>query len=624
MATREERIASRWERIQQRLKADNKGPGGTQESERDETKISVAAKGQIKSSRDLVDSVYAQGWQKVSDIIKDADFRESVRRIEHEKQHGERISALRQEMDNSSSCRENIEQNWAKISQLKVPQDLYQAIMEQKLECNKLLTVKDQIKAAFEQQNKQKSEQYVMLLKKQESDITQLLWRMHKEFKGLKEEYETQLIEIEKAFMEERRTISEKNKKELDNLMVERRDQELNILEIKKSRDAKYHEDLGKVRLEDQEQYNKLKMNLENHIQLLEQQLEEMRAIYQLNTEKLNYNFQVLKEREKENQITVDQQKRREKRLKESLATYKAKYEKSDKLYKDTNKDLSEEYQRITKQYKELQRKFKHFEKVDIQKYNEIWQMNEAEIMETVQKVVQADRVIHEQILGFLWETPDLNFSSILKKQSIGGKDEEKEEGDNGDDQISKFEGGTSAYTKEEIQQVLHLLIVEVPFLIERKVRGKALDSIKPDQRFLYQADSILRALGVQSVEDLNELADLYYKNQKEDFVKLLRHYVSKRNHKSTQHRIDEKSQGRQKDGAPENLSQQRRQNAKEFWNALANVLGNNKLKMYSSLEQWLGNYNKLLDTRRDMLEDIQSLQEQNAQLKELLKNMMN
>jgi len=52
-------------------------------------------------------------------------------------------------------------------------------------------------------------------------------------------------------------------------------------------------------------------MNLENNIQLLEQQLEEMKSTYQLNNEKLNYNFQVLKEREKENMDTVDHQKRK-------------------------------------------------------------------------------------------------------------------------------------------------------------------------------------------------------------------------------------------------------------------------------------------------------------------------
>jgi len=45
--------------------------------------------------------------------------------------------------------------------------------------------------------------------------------------------------------------------------------------------------------------------------QLLEQQLQQMRATYQLNQEKLEYNFQVLKKRDDENTITKSQQKRK-------------------------------------------------------------------------------------------------------------------------------------------------------------------------------------------------------------------------------------------------------------------------------------------------------------------------
>ena len=46
-------------------------------------------------------------------------------------------------------------------------------------------------------------------------------------------------------------------------------------------------------------------------VQLLEQQLQQMRATYQLNQEKLEYNFQVLKKRDEENTITKSQQKRK-------------------------------------------------------------------------------------------------------------------------------------------------------------------------------------------------------------------------------------------------------------------------------------------------------------------------
>jgi len=55
------------------------------------------------------------------------------------------------------------------------------------------------------------------------------------------------------------------------------------------------------------------------YLQLLEQQLQQMRATYQLNQEKLEYNFQVLKKRDEENTITKSQQKRKITRYIETL-----------------------------------------------------------------------------------------------------------------------------------------------------------------------------------------------------------------------------------------------------------------------------------------------------------------
>ncbi|CAN0274696.1 unnamed protein product, partial [Discosporangium mesarthrocarpum] len=52
----------------------------------------------------------------------------------------------------------------------------------------------------------------------------------------------------------------------------------------------------------------------------LEQQLEEMRATYQLNTEKLEYNYRVLTERDMENGATLTHQKRKLTKLKDALS----------------------------------------------------------------------------------------------------------------------------------------------------------------------------------------------------------------------------------------------------------------------------------------------------------------
>ena len=49
---------------------------------------------------------------------------------------------------------------------------------------------------------------------------------------------------------------------------------------------------IDELRLRDAEDLHATKIKLETDVQILEQQLESMRASYQLNQEKLEYNFQ--------------------------------------------------------------------------------------------------------------------------------------------------------------------------------------------------------------------------------------------------------------------------------------------------------------------------------------------
>ena len=71
--------------------------------------------------------------------------------------------------------------------------------------------------------------------------------------------------------------------------------------------------------MRDAEDVHATKIKLETDVQILEQQLQSMRASYQLNQEKLEYNFKILKKRDDENTITNSQQKRRLTRLQDNL-----------------------------------------------------------------------------------------------------------------------------------------------------------------------------------------------------------------------------------------------------------------------------------------------------------------
>ena len=99
-------------------------------------------------------------------------------------------------------------------------------------------------------------------------------------------------------------------------------------------------------------------------MQGLEQQLEEMRALYQLNAEKLEYNLRVLSERVKENEKAIQHHKRKLARLQDVLSGLITKYADTDKKFQHENNILTEQYRRITEQYKDLQLKFQYFEQV--------------------------------------------------------------------------------------------------------------------------------------------------------------------------------------------------------------------------------------------------------------------
>jgi hypothetical protein len=55
----------------------------------------------------------------------------------------------------------------------------------------------------------------------------------------------------------------------------------------------------------------------------------------------------------------------------------------------------------------DLQAKFRHFGTVDAAKYSQLWRLQQQEACGLVRQLLAADRVIHEQQLGWQWAAPD-------------------------------------------------------------------------------------------------------------------------------------------------------------------------------------------------------------------------
>ena len=91
---------------------------------------------------------------------------------------------------------------------------------------------------------------------------------------------------------------------------------------------------IEKLRIDGAKSYAELKISMETEIQNLEKCYEDMKALYRLNTEKLDYNLKVLKEKQEENAHLSDELKRKDQNLNNRLRKLTKDYIDFDKKFK--------------------------------------------------------------------------------------------------------------------------------------------------------------------------------------------------------------------------------------------------------------------------------------------------
>ncbi|KAF5913011.1 hypothetical protein HPG69_008962 [Diceros bicornis minor] len=260
-------------------------------------------------------------------------------------------------------------------------------------------------------------------------------------------------------------------------------------------------------------------------LRILEQQLQQMKATYQLNQEKLEYNFQVLKKRDEESTVIKSQQKRKINRLHDILNNLRSKYTKQIKQFQEENQSLTSDYKRLVVQFKELQKAMRHFALIDEEKFREIWLMNEEEAKDLISRAFDVDRIIHTHHLGLPWTAPDFWFlknvgpisqqqqksaTQILEELLMQTEEEETEEAASEPESYLDLPKQVSAKTTRKI---LMLLCDESGFLIESKLLSLLLP-LEKSECYLLRLDAIFSALGIESEDDLYKLVNFFLKYQ--------------------------------------------------------------------------------------------------------------
>ena len=129
-------------------------------------------------------------------------------------------------------------------------------------------------------------------------DIDALIAGMKKQFEAMRNAYEGHLKSIESEFVRERCDIIERNKLEIEKLYNQHKDVEQSYLEKRQREEADNAKQLEEVMSQDANKQAEQKIKLETEMQILEKCMEDMKAVYKLNYEKLGFNYQVLAERQ--------------------------------------------------------------------------------------------------------------------------------------------------------------------------------------------------------------------------------------------------------------------------------------------------------------------------------------
>merc|ERR1712083_58379 len=298
--------------------------------------------------------------------------------------------------------------------------------------------------------------------------------------------------------------------------------------------------------------------------------------------------------------------------------------------YKIENITLTEDYKRLTRQFKDLQEKYHHFEQADEKKFREVWEMNEEEVRVLVDKVLKADRLLHEQQLGHEWIQPkqeqlDAELETFSESGTTTGKSTAIESAEMGQSVSGKF-------SSTKVKKVLDLVKEETQFLLDIKVLEQ-IQSIPAEQKDVVQIDAILRYIGVESQEDVDLLVTTFYNGQDEDdealmveaddVLNLLKDFIQeKENQRSADVVPDKKKKARTQQLGSESEAEKKarvRREERKFWEKKGHVIPDINFRVWRALDAALKRYYKLLQDRSKAIDSAVNMQKQNEELKQLL-----
>ncbi|XP_050293707.1 LOW QUALITY PROTEIN: dynein regulatory complex protein 1 [Anthonomus grandis grandis] len=508
------RIERRWEALK-KSKQNVPVDKSTLEIEKDDE-----IQSQIKKSADLLEKFLLEGEEYISNVRIANDSREVDRR-ENEGINKEKIfEKLEEEAQSAVELFQSIATKWSNIQKHNDPLLINEAIIDQKEKCDMLISQKDAIIAMLNDELKAAERQFTKDQNKQIEDINTLSERIEKQISFMRRAYRDELEILEHVVMQERKNLVDATDKKWEELFRKRQNQEVSNMNKKFEQVEEFNQKMGDLRLDFQEHFRETKIKLENDIEELQRQLEEIRALALLNSEKLDYNYQILKKREDENIIIKSQQKRRMNKLQDVINDLRRQISEYETSMSNKIKKYSDNIRKLHKSILDVEAKADHFAHVNDEKFHMLWEMNKNRVLEVLEKILDTDKVLYEQQMGLDWDPPTNNIidkktlnsykvailhvepkfihdivtsteNKLIKVKRLSAVSQP------GDEEELFLDEPAGLNYKKVLKHILTRISDKSGFLAEKRLK-ELLKGYMDDQKHLVRLDNVFTALGIQ------------------------------------------------------------------------------------------------------------------------------
>lgn len=268
---------------------------------------------------------------------------------------------LRQEAEMSLGQFDEINKKWREMENLKEPMAIYEDMQKQRENISNLMASKDELIEQCQQELKRTNFKYYQDQDKQSQDICFLVQRIDHQIELLKKSYRTSISDLQNTIEQEKQKILKTAQDKWNTVYEHLTVNEGQKMELVKEKQKFYEHELETIRNKQEEITRTTRIRLEKDAEILELEIRKTRANILMNSEKIDYNYQVLQKRNEENIIINNQQKRRVAKFNESIVVLKRKLAELRENNRQTMERLTLDIQKLHASINDLQTKAEHF-----------------------------------------------------------------------------------------------------------------------------------------------------------------------------------------------------------------------------------------------------------------------